>query len=254
MSELNEQLLPCPFCGGAAKAMDDGHVSCVTEGCGAEVWTLHTDASVRRWNRRATPAPQAAPSDATLAMLEDFVSGMRALGWTDSDFKEMAATLLKSPATLTQTAPSEPASKGCTTDLSRRLRVIAANPVSADMAPLLRADILAAAEEIERYYGGMLNWKATALAERQTPAPAQQAEGDARDAATWREILEAVVREMPKRGNDARNGNAPGHCHDKPGIWDGDNGPLAGTECAWCKTWNKAVAAIASATTSTEGK
>jgi hypothetical protein len=28
------------------------------------------------------------------------------------------------------------------------------------------------------------------------------------------------------------------------GIWDSDNGPLSGTECAWCKAWNTARAAI----------
>ena len=30
---------------------------------------------------------------------------------------------------------------------------------------------------------------------------------------------------------------APGHHHDVPGIWDADNGPLAGKPCEWCRTW-----------------
>lgn len=62
------------------------------------------------------------------------------------------------------------------------------------------------------------------------------------DAASWQSILEAVMREMPRRGRE--DGNAPGHAHFIPGIWDKDNGELAGKECAWCKTWNMARAAI----------
>lgn len=67
-----------------------------------------------------------------------------------------------------------------------------------------------------------------------------------KETAGWREILEAVVREMPQK-HVRGDGNAPGHGHTKPGIWDDDNGALAGQPCAWCLTWNKATAAIASA-------
>lgn len=34
--------------------------------------------------------------------------------------------------------------------------------------------------------------------------------------------------------------DAPGHCHSVPGIWDQDNGELAGKPCAWCALWHKA--------------
>lgn len=51
-----------------------------------------------------------------------------------------------------------------------------------------------------------------------------------------REILEAVRRELD-RGN--QDGNAPGHGHQVPGIWDSDNGARAGKPCAWCLTWKK---------------
>ena len=51
-----------------------------------------------------------------------------------------------------------------------------------------------------------------------------------------REILEAVRREL-HRGN--QDGNAPGHVHEVPGIWDSDNGERAGKPCAWCLTWKK---------------
>lgn len=70
------------------------------------------------------------------------------------------------------------------------------------------------------------------------------AERDAaqKDAERFREIVAAVVREHPHRS--ANRGNAPGHGHSVPGVWDSDNGALAGTECAWCKTWNEAIAAL----------
>jgi hypothetical protein len=53
-------------------------------------------------------------------------------------------------------------------------------------------------------------------------------------------ILEAVRREMEE--NDG--GNAPGHGHSIPGIWDYDNGAKAGKPCAWCLTWKKFTALI----------
>lgn len=50
-------------------------------------------------------------------------------------------------------------------------------------------------------------------------------------------ILEAVYREMDNGDDD---GNAPGHAHRRPGIWDSDNEPgIAGKPCAWCLTWAK---------------
>lgn len=39
---------------------------------------------------------------------------------------------------------------------------------------------------------------------------------------------------------------SPGHAHDRPGIWDDDNGKLAGVECAACALW-KIAAQIAAA-------
>ena len=33
------------------------------------------------------------------------------------------------------------------------------------------------------------------------------------------------------------DGQAPGHHHDIPGIWDADNVQLAGQPCEWCKAW-----------------
>ncbi|WP_348971433.1 hypothetical protein [Pseudomonas atacamensis] len=55
-----------------------------------------------------------------------------------------------------------------------------------------------------------------------------------------RSVMACVVNEIPNQ--TSRNGNAPGHCHAIPGVWDQGNGAKSGTECAWCKVWNAAVA------------
>ena len=52
------------------------------------------------------------------------------------------------------------------------------------------------------------------------------------------DVMTAVYRELEHRKGD-RRGNAPGHGHAIPGVWDEDNGALAGTTCAWCALWNK---------------
>lgn len=33
---------------------------------------------------------------------------------------------------------------------------------------------------------------------------------------------------------------APGHSHDRPGVWDRDNGELADVACAQCQVWRLA--------------
>ena len=50
------------------------------------------------------------------------------------------------------------------------------------------------------------------------------------------EILEAVRRELD---DGDKSGNAPGHVHDVPGIWDSDNYKKAGKPCSWCAAWKK---------------
>ena len=63
-------------------------------------------------------------------------------------------------------------------------------------------------------------------------------------------ILEAVRREKTKQDFDnpyGVKGNSPDHKHSVPGIWDSDNGDLAGLPCAWCLTWVKFTALIPSA-------
>lgn len=79
-------------------------------------------------------------------------------------------------------------------------------------------------------------------------AEVEAAAADKRNALAFRDLMAAVIRNInqgehnrPYRGIE----NAPGHAHDIPGIWDSDNGAKAGTQCAWCATWNAARAALA---------
>lgn len=77
-----------------------------------------------------------------------------------------------------------------------------------------------------------------ASGERDLRAAIEQhvAEAVAKERDRWRPALDAVVREFDHR-EEGRDGNAPGHGHSIPGVWDEDNGPIAGTTCAWCATW-----------------
>lgn len=59
-----------------------------------------------------------------------------------------------------------------------------------------------------------------------------------------RDLLRLVVSELPHR-NSGSDGNAPGHGHRTPGVWDGDNGELSGRPCAWCAIWAAAKAEVA---------
>lgn len=62
-----------------------------------------------------------------------------------------------------------------------------------------------------------------------------------KDLADWQEIVAAIKRETPDGFKMLNRGNAPGHGHSIPGVWDGDNGAMAGKECAWCRVWNAAM-------------
>lgn len=61
---------------------------------------------------------------------------------------------------------------------------------------------------------------------------------DCDECAELKTLLAALLDELGER--DHGDGNAPGHCHEIPGVWDSDNGKKAGTKCAWCATWAKA--------------
>lgn len=66
------------------------------------------------------------------------------------------------------------------------------------------------------------------------PSPADQPE----TLPVPREILEGLVAILDRRG-DNRKGS-PNHGHQVPGIWDSDNGVLAGKPCAECAIYDAA--------------
>lgn len=54
-------------------------------------------------------------------------------------------------------------------------------------------------------------------------------------------VFELIFAELDSGRNPLnKNGDAPGHSHCIAGVWDSDNGVLAGTPCAWCATWRRA--------------
>lgn len=53
-----------------------------------------------------------------------------------------------------------------------------------------------------------------------------------------KKLLEDLVQLWSIRGN--RPFGSPNHCHDVRGIWDSDNGDLAGKPCAECAIYDAA--------------
>lgn len=81
--------------------------------------------------------------------------------------------------------------------------------------------------------------RAIAAWNRRELESASQPGGGEADGERFRSILAAVVGEIQK--DDGRyDGNAPGHAHDIPGVWDNDNGAKSGKPCSWCRTWKLA--------------
>lgn len=59
------------------------------------------------------------------------------------------------------------------------------------------------------------------------------------------ERLEGALRGIVDHFDKCDDGNAPGHAHSIPGIWDSDNHPaIAGKTCEWCAHWAEARAAL----------
>lgn len=56
------------------------------------------------------------------------------------------------------------------------------------------------------------------------------------------DMLRDLVTQLERKNRG--HVDAPGHCHEVPGVWDSDNGELAGKPCAWCALWNHAKAAV----------
>ena len=50
----------------------------------------------------------------------------------------------------------------------------------------------------------------------------------------------ALAKWVEQMGATNSGPDAPGHSHTVPGVWDSDNGRLAGEECAYCTLWRQA--------------
>lgn len=109
------------------------------------------------------------------------------------------------------------------------------------------------AKDPQKMAGGMIVQLLKEYADLRAALAAKTAPGQQDGAAWWKEMLEAVMREFPRNMGRSDNGNAPGHCHSIPGVWDSDNGAKAGTKCAWCLVWNRAKSEIEAATVAQEG-
>lgn len=59
-----------------------------------------------------------------------------------------------------------------------------------------------------------------------------------------RDALVAVVHQLDGRRASRSDDDAPGHSHQVSGIWDSDNGDLAGKPCAWCALWREVKALV----------
>lgn len=65
-----------------------------------------------------------------------------------------------------------------------------------------------------------------------------------------RGLMRAVVEQLDHKNKG--NVDAPGHRHTSPGIWDSDNGEIAGKPCAWCALWKEAKGSVADSAISSE--
>lgn len=122
-------------------------------------WTQSAHAA---WQERARLARTAAPSepmtDEQLGERLRHVLGHRAVSNIASG-RNISLTMEQArDLCATDPAPSE--GQAIPADLSKRLRAASTNFATT----LLQSDILAAADEIDRYYGGMLAWKSSAKA------------------------------------------------------------------------------------------
>lgn len=80
------------------------------------------------------------------------------------------------------------------------------------------------------------NYQTMPLYTSPIPAPAVPEE--------WREVMAGLIAIAEKKG---KKQGSPNHCHQRPGIWDDDNGPvLSGKPCTECAMYDKARALLQS--------
>jgi hypothetical protein len=70
--------------------------------------------------------------------------------------------------------------------------------------------------------------------------PSEEHPSDSRELVRLKGLICAMVDHLERR-QEYRNGNAPGHSHRVAGVWDIDNGELAGKKCSWCELWQEAL-------------
>jgi hypothetical protein len=71
-------------------------------------------------------------------------------------------------------------------------------------------------------------------------APSEEHPSDSRELVRLKGLICAMVEHLERR-HKFRSGNAPGHSHKVPGVWDIDNCELAGIKCSWCELWHEAL-------------
>ena len=71
-------------------------------------------------------------------------------------------------------------------------------------------------------------------------APSEVRDDDSQELNRLKGLICAMVDHLERR-QGYRSGNAPGHSHEVPGVWDMDNGELAGIKCSWCELWREAL-------------
>lgn len=67
----------------------------------------------------------------------------------------------------------------------------------------------------------------------------------------WRELCAALVNLAEKKSRKSQG--SPNHAHRIPGVWDDDNGELAGKQCAECAVYDRARAMLAAPSVPSQG-
>lgn len=67
-----------------------------------------------------------------------------------------------------------------------------------------------------------------------------------------RQLLVELVALWDRKAPAHRRHGSPNHCHEVPGVWDSDNGVLAGQPCAECRIYDEARRLVAAEATLVE--
>lgn len=89
------------------------------------------------------------------------------------------------------------------------------------------------------YEAWRISYQSSEQAARSAYAECQRIDAERDKAKAESDNLRKILNELLEQigDSDRGDGNAPGHCHEIPGVWDRDNGNKAGKQCAWCALW-----------------